>query len=55
MTNNLRIHVPSRRTPRLPRDHFAMQPQISKIQRGMRALVVLALVAYAIALRLHHG
>jgi hypothetical protein len=55
MTNNLRIHVPSRRAPRLPRDHFAMQPQISKIQRFMRGIVILAVVVYVVALKLYHG
>jgi hypothetical protein len=35
------------RAPRLPRDHFAMRPQISSAQRLMRALTVIAVLLYA--------
>lgn len=40
-----RIYVPPPRA-RLPRDHFAMQPHLSFGQRLMRALTVLAVLAY---------
>jgi hypothetical protein len=53
MTNNLRIPVPSRRPPRLPRDHFAMRPKISGIQRIMRAILLVAVSALAVAIYLH--
>lgn len=48
--SNLRIHVAPRRAPRLPRDHFAMRPKISKTQRAMRAFVVVAVLTYCAAL-----
>lgn len=45
---NLRIPIPPR-PPRLPRDHFAMRPQLSTGQRIARLIVVLAVTAYGLA------
>lgn len=47
------IFVPNRRAPRLPRDHFAMMHKISRTQRAMRAIALLAVTGYVIALILH--
>jgi uncharacterized protein (DUF1501 family) len=41
------LRIPPR-APRLPRDHFAMRPQLSRVQRVMRAITVTAVLLYCI-------
>jgi hypothetical protein len=54
MSNNLRIYVAPRRAPRLPRDHFAMRPQVSLAHRVVRAVVIGAsIIAILLAIGRH--
>jgi hypothetical protein len=49
--SNQRIHLGlPRPAPHLPRNHFAMRPQISKTQRVMRAIVFFAVLIYGASL-----
>lgn len=41
---DVKIRVPARRAPRLPRDHWAMRPQMTRLQRGMRNGVLISAV-----------
>lgn len=42
------------RPPRLPRDHFAMRPKLSKFQRRVRDFTVLFAIAACIAYGILH-
>lgn len=45
--SDVHIRIPHRR-PRLPRDHWAMRPQLTRLQRGMRNGVMLTALAAGI-------
>ena len=49
---SVRIHAP-RRAPRLPRDHFAALPELTKAQRVARAIIIGIVVIYFVALHFY--
>lgn len=52
--SKLRIEVPSQRAPRLPRDHFAMRPEVTLMQRVVRAIVLGGIAIALILVYRHH-
>jgi len=50
--SNLRIVLPPP-PPRLPRNHFAMRPQVTRTQRIVRLIVLQIVVAAVILLVIH--